>query len=86
MRSANCLKNANIHTLRDLVRKTEKDMLETKNFGRKSLEELQELLGRLGLALRHGRSARRRRGASSVIASARGVATRQRGEKKCVTP
>ena len=49
VRSANCLKNANIHTLRDLVRKTEKDMLETKNFGRKSLEELQELLGRLGL-------------------------------------
>ena len=50
VRSANCLKNANIHTLRDLVRKTEKDMLETKHFGRKSLEELQELLGRLGLA------------------------------------
>ena len=49
VRSANCLKNANIHTLRDLVRKSEKDMLETKDFGRKSLEELQELLGRLGL-------------------------------------
>jgi DNA-directed RNA polymerase subunit alpha len=50
VRSANCLKNANIHTLRDLVRKSEKDMLETKNFGRKSLEELQDLLGKLGLA------------------------------------
>jgi DNA-directed RNA polymerase subunit alpha len=49
VRSANCLKNANIHTLRDLVRKSEREMLETKNFGRKSLEELQELLGRLGL-------------------------------------
>jgi len=49
VRSANCLKNANIHTLRDLVRKTEKDMLETKNFGKKSLEELQEILGKLGL-------------------------------------
>jgi DNA-directed RNA polymerase subunit alpha len=49
VRSANCLKNANINTLRDLVRKSEKDMLETKNFGRKSLEELQELLSRLGL-------------------------------------
>jgi len=49
VRSANCLKNANIHTLRDLVRKSEKDMLETKNFGRKSLEELQDLLSRLGL-------------------------------------
>lgn len=49
VRSANCLKNANINTLRDLVRKTEKEMLETKNFGRKSLEELQEVLGKLGL-------------------------------------
>ena len=49
VRSANCLKNANIHTLRDLVRRSEKDMLETKNFGRKSLEELQDVLGGLGL-------------------------------------
>lgn len=49
VRSANCLKNANINTLRDLVRKSEKEMLETKNFGRKSLEELQEVLGKLGL-------------------------------------
>jgi DNA-directed RNA polymerase subunit alpha len=49
VRSANCLKNANIHTLRDLVRKSEKDMLETKNFGKKSLEELQDVLGKLGL-------------------------------------
>lgn len=49
VRSANCLKNANIHTLRDLVRKSEKEMLETKNFGKKSLEELQEILGKLGL-------------------------------------
>lgn len=49
VRSANCLKNANIGTLRDLVRRSEKDMLETKNFGKKSLEELQDLLGRLGL-------------------------------------
>ena len=44
VRSANCLKNANIHTLRDLVRKSEKQMLETKNFGRKSLDEVQEIL------------------------------------------
>lgn len=49
VRSANCLKNANIHTLRDLVRRSEKDMLETKNFGKKSLEELQDVLGKLGL-------------------------------------
>jgi DNA-directed RNA polymerase subunit alpha len=51
VRSANSLKNANIHTLRDLVRRSEKDMLETKNFGRKSLEEVQEVLDKLGLAL-----------------------------------
>lgn len=50
VRSANCLKNANIHTLRDLVRRSEKEMLETKNFGRKSLEELQDLLSKLGLS------------------------------------
>jgi len=50
VRSANCLKNANIHTLRDLVQRSERDMLETKNFGRKSLEELQDLLSRLGLS------------------------------------
>jgi len=51
VRSANSLKNANIHTLRDLVRRTEKDMLETKNFGRKSLEEVLEVLSKLGLSL-----------------------------------
>ena len=51
VRSANSLKNANIHTLRDLVRRTEKDMLETKNFGKKSLEEVQEVLDKLGLQL-----------------------------------
>ncbi len=68
VRSANCLKNANIHTLRDLVRKTEKDMLETKNFGRKSLEELQELLGRLGLAFGMDVPETSPRRSSSVIA------------------
>ena len=49
VRSANCLKNANFHTLRDLVRKGEREMLETKNFGKKSLVELQEVLATLGL-------------------------------------
>jgi DNA-directed RNA polymerase subunit alpha len=51
VRSANCLKNANIHSLRDLVRRSEKEMLETKNFGRKSLEEVREVLGSMGLRL-----------------------------------
>ncbi len=50
VRSANCLKNANIHTLRDLVARSEKDMLETKNFGRKSLEEVQDVLREHGLS------------------------------------
>ncbi len=51
VRSANCLKNANIHTLRDLVRRSEREMLETKNFGRKSLDEVQETLAEFGLRL-----------------------------------
>ncbi len=51
VRSANCLKNASIHTLRDLVRRSEREMLETKNFGRKSLEEVQEILAEFGLRL-----------------------------------
>ena len=51
VRSTNCLKNASIHTLRDLVSRSEKEMMETKNFGRKSFEELQELLVKLGLGL-----------------------------------
>ena len=51
VRSANCLKNANIHSLRDLVRRSEREMLETKNFGRKSLEEVQEILAEFGLRL-----------------------------------
>jgi DNA-directed RNA polymerase subunit alpha len=51
VRSANCLENASIYSLRDLVRRSEKDMLETKNFGRKSLEEVQDILTSLGLRL-----------------------------------
>ncbi len=49
-RSANSLKNADIKTLSDLVSRSERQMLETKNFGQKSLEEVQEVLGRLGLS------------------------------------
>lgn len=50
VRSANCLKNAGIRTLRELVQKTEKEMLETKNFGRKSLNEIKEILREKSLA------------------------------------
>ena len=50
VRSYNCLKNANIKTLGELVMKTEAEMLKTKNFGRKSLNEIREILGEMGLA------------------------------------
>jgi DNA-directed RNA polymerase subunit alpha len=49
VRSYNCLKNANIQTIADLVQKSEVEMLRTKNFGRKSLNEIKEILSGLGL-------------------------------------
>ena len=51
VRSANCLKNANIHYIGELVQKSEQEMLKTKNFGRKSLQEIQENLDGMGLHL-----------------------------------
>jgi DNA-directed RNA polymerase subunit alpha len=51
VRSYNCLKNANIRTIRELVQKTEPEMLKTKNFGRKSLNEIKEILHTMGLGL-----------------------------------
>ena len=51
MRSSNCLKNANIRTIRELVQKSEPEMLRTKNFGRKSLNEIKLILTELGLGL-----------------------------------
>ncbi len=51
VRSYNCLKNANIRTIRELVGKTETEMLKTKNFGRKSLNEIKEILTSMGLSL-----------------------------------
>jgi DNA-directed RNA polymerase subunit alpha len=51
VRSANCLQQANIRTIGDLVQKTEAEMLKTKNFGRKSLKEIKELLAEMGLSL-----------------------------------
>jgi DNA-directed RNA polymerase subunit alpha len=51
VRSYNCLKNANIRTIRELVGKTEAEMLKTKNFGRKSLNEIKEILTSMGLSL-----------------------------------
>ncbi len=49
VRSSNCLRLANIHTIRDLVRNQEQDMLKYKNFGRKSLIELTNILNNMGL-------------------------------------
>ena len=51
VRSANCLKNARIRYIGDLVTKTEQEMLRTKNFGRKSLNEIKEILKTMGLSL-----------------------------------
>lgn len=51
VRSANCLANANIKYIGDLVQKTESEMLKTKNFGRKSLKEIKEILAEMGLSL-----------------------------------
>ncbi|UCF85046.1 MAG: DNA-directed RNA polymerase subunit alpha [Desulfobacteraceae bacterium] len=51
VRSANCLKNANITLIGELVQKTESEMLKTKNFGRKSLNEIKAILEEMGLSL-----------------------------------
>jgi DNA-directed RNA polymerase subunit alpha len=51
VRSANCLQNANIHLIGELVQRSEGEMLKTKNFGRKSLKEIKEILAEMGLSL-----------------------------------
>ena len=51
VRSANCLKNDNIVYIGDLIQKTEAEMLRTPNFGRKSLNEIKEVLATMGLTL-----------------------------------
>jgi DNA-directed RNA polymerase subunit alpha len=51
VRSANCLQNANIQLIGELVQRSEQDMLKTKNFGRKSLKEIKEILTNMGLSL-----------------------------------
>jgi DNA-directed RNA polymerase subunit alpha len=50
VRSCNCLKNANIRTIGELIQKTEAEMLTTKNFGRKSLNEIKEILQSMNLS------------------------------------
>ncbi len=51
VRSANCLKNAQINLIGELVQKTEAEMLKTQNFGRKSLNEIKDILAEMGLSL-----------------------------------
>ncbi|HKK01970.1 MAG TPA: DNA-directed RNA polymerase subunit alpha, partial [Desulfuromonadales bacterium] len=51
VRSANCLKNANIHLIGDLVQRSEAEMLKTQNFGRKSLNEIKDILAEMDLSL-----------------------------------
>jgi len=71
VRSYNCLKNANIQTIGELVQKTEAEMLKTKNFGRKSLNEIKEILASMGLSLgmridEHGNAVAMNQGSSST--------------------
>ena len=51
VRSYNCLKNANIQSISELVQKNDQEMLKTRNFGRKSLNEIKEILEEMGLSL-----------------------------------
>src|SRR5712692_3750176 len=51
VRASNCLKTANVRTIADLVQKTESELLKTKNFGKKSLNEIKTILGQMGLSL-----------------------------------
>jgi DNA-directed RNA polymerase subunit alpha len=51
VRASNCFKAANIRTIADLVSKTEAELLKTKNFGKKSLNEIKTVLGEMGLSL-----------------------------------
>ena len=72
MRSANCLQNADIKYIGELVQKTEQEMLKTKNFGRKSLNEIKEILHEMGLGARHAaRELPGARGARAPAAAAR---------------
>ncbi len=51
VRASNCLKTANIRSIADLVQRTESELLKTKNFGKKSLNEIKTILGEMGLSL-----------------------------------
>jgi hypothetical protein len=71
VRSANCLKNDNIVYIGDLIQKTEAEMLRTPNFGRKSLNEIKEVLAQMGLHLGMEVPAGRRRTSKSWPSASR---------------
>ncbi len=77
VRSYNCLKNANIQSIGELVQKTEAEMLKTKNFGRKSLNEIKEILAQMGLSLGMKIDEQRQRRSRTDQHSARRRAGRQ---------
>ncbi len=91
VRSANCLKNDNIVYIGDLVQKTEGEMLRTPNFGRKSLNEIKEVLAHMGLHSGHGRqSAGRPRTSRSWLARSKNRFDKEAGaaaldDQACVT-
>jgi DNA-directed RNA polymerase subunit alpha len=80
--SYNCLKNANIRTIRELVQKTEAEMLKTKNFGRKSLNEIKEILHSMGLSLGCGWISR----ASGIVGSRHQAWLRSEPERAWTVP
>jgi DNA-directed RNA polymerase subunit alpha len=84
VRSYNCLKNANIQTIGDLVQRTEAEMLRTKNFGRKSLNEIKEILANLGLSFGMKFDSQGRliapSGTPASIGEAAGYASEEEGE------
>ena len=87
VRSANCLKNDNIVYIGDLVQKSEQEMLRTPNFGRKSLNEIKEVLGLDGAGARHdgcGLAAGEYRGPGQATGRAV-LSRRDRGRESCVT-
>jgi GNAT superfamily N-acetyltransferase len=70
-RAANCLQNADIHSLDDLVRVSARELLRTKNLGKKSLAEIRAALAERGLALRNGSTPHRRRGRKPYVPTGR---------------
>ena len=81
VRSANCLKNDNIVYIGDLIQKTEAEMLRTPNFGRKSLNEIKEVLAQMGLHLGMD-VARGRLRTSTIWPSATKITIKRRGEPR----